>query len=363
MESGIGIRSHPRKVPLKRRYSSFPLNVFLVRVSLAHQTTYKQMEYHLDVFIWMQSAVGIFIVFVILGTAQRKHRESRDAGAGRIDTGQPTLFTFTVVKEFDHDPNAFTQGFEIYRSDQTDKGATFIESTGLRGKSTVREVDIGTGEVLRSTQLAQRDFGEGITRLDKNLYQLTWQSPRLISYDVNDFSKQQVHKTPLKDGWGITNDGTNLIIGDSTHILYYINPKSMKIMHKIEVKDGDKPVVWLNELEWVDGLIYANVWQTECIAQIEPNTGNVVGWIDLSGITDRVKLHIQDSTHPRQHIDVLNGIAWDGQDGALYITGKLWPKVYQIELRPLYLDSKTSDVKEMTESVRKRCIASHSLPL
>lgn len=287
------------------------------------------------------------MVFFVLGT--RKNRKGASQyGATRVNTGQPTLFTFNIVKEFNHDPQAFTQGFEIFRS--KDK-ATFIESTGLRGKSTVRQVDITSGEVLRSTNLRRTDFGEGITRLGDTLYQLTWQSPKLISYTVHDFSEQQVHKTPLKDGWGITNDGSRLIVGDSSHMLYFLDPKTMKILDTIAVKDDDMPVIWLNELEWVDGLIYANIWQKECIAQIDPSTGNIVGWIDLSGITSKVR------ASSNQRIDVLNGIAWDEEEGALYITGKLWPKVYQIELRPMYVDSKTAHVKEMTDDIRQRCIA------
>ena len=290
--------------------------------------------------------------FVVVGTRRNRNASSQQGGGGgaRVDTGQPTLFTFNIVKEFDHDPRAFTQGFEVYHS--KDNGPTFIESTGLRGRSSVREVDIATGKVLRSTDLIRTDFGEGITRLGDTLYQLTWQSPRLISYNVHDFSKQQVHKTSLKDGWGITNDGSRLILGDSSHVLYFVDPKTMKVVDTIDVTDADKPVAWLNELEWVDGLIYANIWQRECIAQIEPTTGNIVGWIDLSGITRKVR------AASKEKIDVLNGIAWDGEDGTLYITGKLWPKVYQIELRPMYVDSKTTHVKEMTESVRQRCIVS-----
>lgn len=294
----------------------------------------------------------------MLGTASRRRRGlSKDSHVNtRIDTGQPTLFTFNIVKEFNHDPEAFTQGFEVYHSGVPGTKPTFIESTGLRGRSTVREVDISTGEMIRSINLKNTDFGEGITRLDGTLYQLTWQSPKLISYRVDDFSNQKVHETYLKDGWGITNDGSHLIIGDSSHVLYFVDPKTMRTVKSIEVTDAGQPVTWLNELEWVDGLIYSNIWQKECIAQIEPNTGNIVGWIDLSGITNKVRAHVRGSANPNQRIDVLNGIAWDEADGTLYITGKLWPKVYQIELRPMYEDSKTAHVKEMTDAVRKRCI-------
>lgn len=314
---------------------------------------------------------SVFLFFVLLGMLRandiRRANEARKSTMNPLDsinTGQPNLFTYNIVAEFDHDPNAFTQGFEVLRDESSQKSSklspngkemppTFIESTGLRGHSTVREVDITSGEVLRSTVLVDEDFGEGITRLGNKLYQVTWQGPKMIAYNVEDFTKKVEMSTHLKDGWGITNDGTNLIVGDSTNTLYYINPNTSKTVKHIDVTDNGKPITWLNELEWVDGLIYANIWQRECIAQIEPNTGSVVGWVDLSGITDKVKVH-----SPDKRVDVLNGIAWDGVDGKLYITGKFWPKVYQIELRPLYFDSKNTDVDKMTADIRRRCIIS-----
>ncbi len=160
-------------------------------------------------------------------------------------------------------------------------------------------------------------------------------------------------------------------------MLYFVNPSTMKTERSIPVTgmyvslyeiiatrlyltnmyaDDGASVTWINELEWVDGLIYANIWQRECIAQIEPTTGNVVGWVDLSGITSKLMADMRAAGNGGHHIDVLNGIAWDDGDGKLYITGKLWPKVYQIELRPMYVDSKSIDVKKMTAQVRQRCI-------
>lgn len=195
-------------------------------------------------------------------------------------------------------------------------------------------------------------------------------------------------QTPLQDGWGITNNGTHLIVGDSSHKLYYLDPETYKIQQVVEVTgrtscfwcmhvsvciadvhsciyiyitpsmyitmcaDNGKNIVWLNELEWIDGLIYANVYQTDCIAQIDPSTGNVVGWVDLSGLKDTML----EKLHPRPHVDVLNGIAWNSKDAELYVTGKLWPKLYQIQLQPMYVDSKSTNVQSLTESVRNKCI-------
>jgi glutamine cyclotransferase len=313
------------------------------------------------------SSACVFFVFLLLGMLRANgprntdaSKWSRGSSVDTTNTGQPSLFTFSIVAEYDHDPAAFTQGFEMYR-DQDQSSAKehtrapelpkFIESTGLRGQSTVREVDLATGKVLRLTKLLDQDFGEGITQMGHKLYQVTWQGSKMIIYNAEDFSVEKVLSTHLKDGWGITNDGDNLIVGDSTHSLYYIDPDTTKMIKKIDVTDNGRPITWLNELEWVDGLIYANIWQTECIAQIEPNTGNVVGWVDLSGITDMVKVH-----SPDKRVDVLNGIAWDEVEGKLYITGKRWPKVYEIQLRPLYVDSKKTNVDVMTESIRRRCI-------
>ena len=305
----------------------------------------------------------VFLVFVLLGMmrANRQHGTYAPNTLGgtsmeRVNTGQPNLFTYSVVAEFDHDPSAFTQGLEVLRDQVPTSSSkpvppTFIESTGLRGQSTVREVNISTGEVLRSTKMVDQDFGEGITRLGDKLYQITWQGPKMIAYSLDDFSDQTVMSTHLSDGWGITNDGSNLIVGDSTNSLYYIDPKTTKTVKRIEVTDDGRPIKWLNELEWVDGLIYANIWQKECIVQIEPTTGNVVGWVDLSGLTDQAKMH-----SPGSSLDVLNGIAYDEVDGKLYVTGKLWPKLYQVQLLPLYIDSKETNVEEMTADIRRRCI-------
>ena len=307
----------------------------------------------------------VFLVFVLVGMlrASRHHGPIVPKTLGgnpmeRVNTGQPNLFTYSIVAEFDHDATAFTQGLEVLRgqvpvSTSTPGTPTFIESTGLRGQSTVREVNISTGQVLRSTRMVDQDFGEGITRLGSKLYQVTWQGPKMIAYSVEDFSDTTTMSTHLADGWGITNDGSNLIVGDSTSSLYYIDPKTTNTIKRIEVTDDGRPIRWLNELEWVDGLIYANIWQKECIAQIEPTTGNVVGWVDLSGLTDQVKMH-----SPGAPVDVLNGIAYDEVDGKLYVTGKLWPKLYEIQLRPLYVDSKKTNVDEMTADIRRRCIVS-----
>jgi glutamine cyclotransferase len=166
-------------------------------------------------------------------------------------------------------------------------------------------------------------------------------------------------QSPLTDGWGITNNGTHLIVGDSTDTLSFIDPVSMRIAKQVQVSDNGESIKWLNELEWVDGLIYANVYTTDCIAQIDPNTGGVVGWVVLSAVKNRMLTSLE-AKGAAVRPDVLNGIAWDGTKSRLFVSGKLWPAVYEIELRPMYRDSKSTDVAAITQYVRETCIVPES---
>lgn len=265
--------------------------------------------------------------------------------AGEPGAAQPKMITYRVVKELPHDPSAFLQGLQYdRRCDAPDKcREVFWESTGLRGQSTLREVDLETGQVLRSKALPERDFGEGVTRLGDRLYQVTWMSGRGWSYAVDNFDDAKEITTPLKDGWGITSDGAHLIVGDSSETLYWLDPQTLEVARKVTVTDGGQPVRWLNELEWVEGLIWGNVWQTDCIAQVDPATGAVVGWLRASDLharalaaakvdADAAKAGGKPAAAARNGgPEVLNGIAYDADSGRLFITGKLWPRIYQIE--------------------------------
>ncbi len=164
-------------------------------------------------------------------------------------------------------------------------------------------------------------------------------------------------QTPLQDGWGATSNGTHLIVSDSSDVLSFIDPETMEVVRTLPVTDGDRPVKWLNELEWVDSLIYANVYQTECVAHIDPNTGAVIGWMVLKGLRQRMIDSIPvEKRGANWGPDVLNGIAWDQARARLFLTGKLWPKVFQIEGRPMYLDSKATDIHAILEGIRAECI-------
>jgi glutamine cyclotransferase len=226
------------------------------------------------------------------------------------------VFTFTVVNTYPHDRKAFTQGLVI-------ADGMLYEGTGLRGQSTLRRVDLTTGHVVQLHALPAHVFGEGITVYRDTIIQLTWQSRVGFVYDTYSFALLQEFTYPT-EGWGITHDGSHLIMSDGTATLYFRHPETFAEVGRIVVHDDTGPVTRLNELEYIQGEIYANVWQTERIAKIDPQTGRVTGWIDLRGL-----LQPEDVLRP---VDVLNGIAYDAEHDRLFVTGKLWPKLFEIRL-------------------------------
>ena len=234
----------------------------------------------------------------------------------------PRVDGFTVVKSWPHDPGAFTQGLEF------EKGRLY-EGTGGEGKSELREVALETGDVLRMATLPQNVFGEGITILGNRVYQLTWKSKKGFVYDLTTF-KRISEFTYDGEGWGLANDGTSLIMSDGSDSLTFRDPATFDVTRTVSVMDGDRPVSQLNELEWVNGEIYANVWQTDSLVRINPQSGEVIGYINLRGIlspSDRSRY-----LGPGQAVDVLNGIAHDDATGRLLVTGKWWPRIYQIAI-------------------------------
>lgn len=222
---------------------------------------------------------------------------------------------YRLIRELPHDPEAFTQGL-VY------DGGVLYEGTGLNGKSSVRKVDLESGRLLKNQPLDSRYFGEGITLWKDKLVQLTWQTRIGFVYDKSTFHMEKtfLYKT---EGWGLTHDGKRLILSDGTATLYFLDPLTFQELGKLEVTDQGRPVLNLNELEWVKGEIFANVWQSDRIARISPQTGKVVGWIDLADLRDRLGT---------AQVDVLNGIAYDAAKDRLFVTGKLWPKLFEIRL-------------------------------
>ncbi len=230
---------------------------------------------------------------------------------------QPTtIYTYKIVNTYAHDRNAFTQGLAF------DNGFLY-EGTGQYGNSSLRKVDLATGDVLQMRRLSADYFGEGITVYDDTIVQLTWESHTGFVYNKNSFNLLRQFSYPT-EGWGIAYDGERLIMSDGTSLLHFLNPETLETTGYIEVSDNNKPVSRLNELEYVNGKVYANAWRTDRIAIIEPRDGRVTAWIDLSGL-----LRTQEY---RGYVDVLNGIAYDSQADRLFVTGKLWPFLFEIKL-------------------------------
>lgn len=224
---------------------------------------------------------------------------------------------FRVVASYPHDRNAFTQGLAY-------ENGFLYEGTGLYGASTLRKVELTTGKVLQSIALPERYFGEGIVIWEDTIIQLTWQSRVGFVYNKESFEKLREFQYPT-EGWGITHDGTHLIMSDGTASLYFLDPETFVEVKTIaEVRDENGPVTRLNELEFVNGFIYANVWRTDRLVRIDPESGRVVGDVDLTGL-----LPLADRIPP---VDVLNGIAYDPEGNRFFVTGKNWPKLFHIEL-------------------------------
>jgi glutamine cyclotransferase len=235
--------------------------------------------------------------------------------AQQMSLSAPASYGYRVVARYHHDSNAFTQGL-VYRD------GVLYESTGLEGRSSLRKVELATGRVLQQRPVARAYFAEGLTDWHDRLIQLTWQSNVAFAYDLATFAPLRTFSYE-GEGWGLTHDGTHLIMSDGSADLRFLDPTTFRETKRITVRDRGKPVNELNELEMVKGEIFANVWQTDRICRIDPATGRVVGWIDLGGLLPPAE---------RAGVDVLNGIAYDAARDRLFVTGKLWPTLFEIEL-------------------------------
>lgn len=227
-------------------------------------------------------------------------------------------YGYRIIQTYPHDPGAFTQGLIFH-------GGYLYESTGLQGRSSLRKVDLETGRIEKIHHLAKEHFGEGLTVYRNRLYQLTWRSRIGFIYDIDTF--QEVGRfTYDSEGWGLTSDGKHLIMSDGSSQLRFLDTRTFKVVKTLSVQLQGRPLKNLNELEYIKGDIYANIWNTSVIARISPHHGLVTGWIDLDGL---------EAYFGRDaRIDVLNGIAYDHEKNRLFITGKLWPRLFEIELIP-----------------------------
>ncbi len=226
---------------------------------------------------------------------------------------------WTLLESHPHDPGAYTQGLVLH-------DGVFLESTGLYGQSQLRRVDQATGQVLARAVLPPQRFGEGLARLGDRLYQLTWKSQVGYVYDLATLTLVDSFAY-AGEGWGLTTDGTDLIMSNGSATLRFLDPATFAVRREVEVRDGRSPLTKLNELEYVNGEVYANVYQSTWIVRIDPDSGLVRQWLDLASLVPKDK---RGSTE-----DVLNGIAYDPATGRLYVTGKRWPQIFSIRLDSL----------------------------
>ncbi|MEK6320416.1 MAG: glutaminyl-peptide cyclotransferase [Acidobacteriota bacterium] len=231
--------------------------------------------------------------------------------------GRARQASYEVVNSYPHDPAAFTQGLLWM-----DGG--FYESTGTYGQSRLRRLEFPSGKVLKQISLAPELFGEGLALVDNRLIQLTWKSHRGFAYDVDSFRLLQEF-TYDTEGWGLTYDGKHLILSDGSSDLFYLDPQTFKPVRKLPVRMNGQPVPELNELEFIDGEIWSNVWQTDLILRIDPSTGQVTSFLNLKGLLAPSDRKGSDA--------VLNGIAYDAEHKRIFVTGKLWPRVFEIKVK------------------------------
>jgi glutamine cyclotransferase len=229
---------------------------------------------------------------------------------------EPVAYRYEIVNVFPHDRTAFTEGLVFL------KGVLY-ESTGLNGQSDLRKVDLSSGRVLQQVRLSSQYFGEGMAVLGGKIYMLTWKNQKGFVYNQESFEPEGEFSY-TGEGWGLTTDGHSLIMSDGSNEIRFLDPSNFAVIRKISVTHRGLPLTQLNELEWVKGELYANIWQTQTVARIDPSTGRLLGLIDFSGLL-----------RPDEYrgVDVLNGIAYDAASDRLFVTGKNWPKLFEVRLR------------------------------
>ncbi len=260
------------------------------------------------------------IVLLLTTNASCLAPSDEGAESAALQPQQPSeipTYSYRVVHSFPHDPDAFTQGL-LYHD------GFLYESTGQHGQSSLRKVELETGAVVQLHQLDDSFFAEGLALFGNRLLQLTWRSNKGFAYRLDSFEPLAEFTYPT-EGWGLTYDGELLVMSDGSATLYFRDPFTFAEVSRVAVVAQGRPVSQLNELEWVAGEIFANIWQNDTIARIDPATGQVAGWIDLAGL-------LSDQDRRSSNAEVLNGIAYDPESERLFVTGKWWPKLYQIEL-------------------------------
>jgi glutaminyl-peptide cyclotransferase len=264
-------------------------------------------------FIALSSVLLFVAVLACSGpsTAMQPAQSGEETAADSVP-----VYTYQVVNTLPHDEEAYTQGL-VFHDGQ------LFESTGLRGESSLRRVELKTGKVKKKVEVAREYFAEGLTIFRDKIFQLTWQSKKGFVYDLKKF-KQEGEFSYEGEGWGLTNDGHSLIMSDGTNRIRFLDPASFQVQRTISVFDQGQPLTQLNELEYINGEIYANLWKTDRIVRIDPTTGKINAWVDMTG------LHHKGGEGAVENC--LNGIAYDAEHDRLFVTGKRWPSLYEIRL-------------------------------
>jgi len=260
-----------------------------------------------------------FIILLVLFCSNAKSetfKTQRDSSHPLLKSTKVAVSDIKVINEFPHDPESFTEGLTYH------KGYLF-ESTGLKGRSLLRKMEIKSGRIIQETKLIDDYFGEGMTIIDNNIYQLTWHNKIGFIYNLNNFEKTgEFHYDG--EGWGLATDGKNLWMSNGSTVITCHSPVNFELIGKIRVHDEQRLINNINELEFIRGEIWANIFMEDVIVRISPKTGRVLGWIDLRSLHSMLP--------PTERRDVMNGIAYDKENDRIFVTGKFWPKLFEIKL-------------------------------
>ena len=285
----------------------------------------------------MRLLILFFSAALAFGCSSGANPPKPNVNTANTNTVKPRplpVYGYEVVKAYPHDPKAFTEGLFYH-------DGFLYESTGEEGKSSLRKVELESGKVVQKWDMPREDFGEGIAMIGDKIYQLTWRQRLGRVFDAKDF-KLLKEFTYEGDGWGMTTDGTNLYLTQSTHVIKVMDPETYKTVKTIPVmREDGKPLMQINELEWIKGEILGNIWHSEepdilgkanYIVRIDPASGKILGWIDLAGISPADQSSGKNADGTDQNENTLNGIAYDAEGDRIFVTGKDWKKLYEIKL-------------------------------
>jgi glutaminyl-peptide cyclotransferase len=268
----------------------------------------------------MKRIFGLALLPLLVVACKNNTSTDKEDSSAISTIAPPANITYNILASYPHDTSSFTQGLEWIND-------TLYEGTGLEGQSRLMRVDLNTGKANKSISLDPSIFGEGITLLNGKIYELTWQNHKVYVYDAKTFQKIKEFSWE-HEGWGITNNGKDLIVSTGSSNLYFVDPETFKEKNIIGVADNNGPVGNLNELEYVDGVVYANIYLTDYIVKIDPSNGHIIGKLNLSGL-----LQNSGKSYNPETTDVLNGIAYNANKKTFYITGKKWPTIFEMKLQ------------------------------